>query len=186
MANKKFKLIKNSKGNLAYIPEEDYTPLVKQIAKRNKEVKINGGSTKETYQDPRDKYNNEEIKLAEKVVKKEHQMDHNKWGTTRENEYEYPQYDTGTRSKTNTNMGKENPREEYRKKMDMKMLQHHGQYDSWEPTETNLEQHNFLEENMNMDQYTPNFMKPAHQSRDLPLEPEKNKFHEGKLSRNRD
>ena len=64
MANNKFKLIKNSKGNLTYIPEKDYTPLVKQIAKRNKEVKINGDSNKETYEDPRDKYNNEEIKSA--------------------------------------------------------------------------------------------------------------------------
>ena len=44
-------------------------------------------------------------------------------------------------------MGKENPREEYRKKMDMKMLQHHGQFDNWKPTETNLKQPNFLEEN---------------------------------------
>ena len=70
--------------------------------------------------------------------------------------------------------------------MDKKMLQHHGQYDIWEPRETNLEQHNFLEENMYMDQYTPNFMKPTHQSRVLPLDPEKNKFHEGKLFRNRD
>ena len=85
MANKIFKLIKNSRGNLTYIPEEDCTPLVKQIAKRNKEVKINWGSTKETYQDPRDKYNNEEIKSAKKVVREEHQMDDNKWGTTREN-----------------------------------------------------------------------------------------------------
>ena len=104
--------------------------MVKQIAKRNKEVKINGGCNKETYEDPRDKYNNEDIKSAEPVVKKQHPKEDNKWGTTRENEYDYPYYNTGTRPKTNTNMGKENPREEYRKKMDMKMLQHHGQFDS--------------------------------------------------------
>ena len=70
--------------------------------------------------------------------------------------------------------------------MDKKMLQHHGQYDIWEPTETNLEQHNFLEENMYMDQYTPTVMKPTYQPRDLPLEPEKNKLHERKLSINRE
>ena len=70
-------------------------------------------------------------------------------------------------------MGKENQREEYKKEMDKRMLQHHGQYDIWEPTGTNLEQHNFLEEDMYMDQYTPTVMKPTYQPRDLPQEPEK-------------
>ena len=72
MANNKFKLIKNNTGKLTYIPEEHYTPMVKNIAKRNKEVKINGGSTrKETYPDPRDIYNNEELSAhANKFVKK--------------------------------------------------------------------------------------------------------------------
>ena len=40
-------------------------------------------------------------------------MDDSKWGIPRENEYEYHLYDkTGTRSKINNNIGKENPREE--------------------------------------------------------------------------
>ena len=65
MANNKFKLIKNNRGKLTYIPEEHYTPMVKRIAKRNKEVKINGGSTRVgTYPDPREIYNNTELESA--------------------------------------------------------------------------------------------------------------------------
>ena len=135
---------------------------MKQIAKRNKEVRINGGDKEDKYKDPRGKDNYEEIKSKSDFEEKQQHP--------KENEYDLPYHNTGTRPKTNTNMGKEIQREEYKKQMDEKMLQHHGYY---EPTETKIEQHNFLEENMYMDQYNLNVMKPTYQPRDLPLEPEK-------------
>ena len=65
MDNNIFKLIRNNRSKLTYIPEEQYKPMVKRIAKRNKEVKINGGSTRVgTYPDPREIYNNTELDSA--------------------------------------------------------------------------------------------------------------------------
>ena len=42
MANNNFKLIKNNRGTLTYIVEDRYKQMVKIIAKKNKEIKVNG------------------------------------------------------------------------------------------------------------------------------------------------
>ena len=84
--------------------------MVKIIARKNKEIKVNGpNNTVGTYPDPRQLFNNTELDSVYAT---------REWETKREEHYESPTYDNlGARPRVSDKRDG-NAREEYRKKQD--------------------------------------------------------------------